>query len=380
MVWFLAILFTVPTFYIIQIYWRKNSLKEVVFERKFDKRVVFPGDSFYMDVSLTNYKLLPLPWIKITSDIPEAFQILGQKIYKAKEKLSNEHTIITSLKSYEKLTRIHEIKVNQRGYYSMLDVKISTGDYYGFLKSEKNIHLPIDLLVYPEIKPIQKLITIPVKPYGKWNVKRWLYPDLMDIIGSRDYTANESFSDIDWIATSKLNKLQVKQYDYNAKNSVMIFLDIRTHTNDWKFKDFEIVEKGIEICAGLTEVFHQEKVDVGFATNSKLLGGNNQYMILPRNGLKQKMLILDTLARMSYYKKQDFSEFIHFNGKKLNKNDVIVYITPYLNEETKSHLNRLKSKGFACKIIYLKEKQSGDELGLMGEIEILYMNRGDANA
>ena len=150
-----------------EFYWRKNSLKQVVFERKFDKRVVFTGDSFYMDVSLTNYKLLPLPWIKITSDIPEAFQILGQKIYKAKEKLNNEHTIITSLRSYEKLTRINEIKVNSRGYYSMLDVNISAGDYYGYLKSVTSIYLTLDLLVYSELNSVQQLLDLILPQTGK---------------------------------------------------------------------------------------------------------------------------------------------------------------------------------------------------------------------
>ncbi len=380
MVWFLAILFTIPAFWFIQIYWDRRSLDSVEFNRHFDRKAIFCGESVKMTISLANFKLLPLPWIRITSDIPERFKIEGQKIYESTEKLDNEYAIITSLRSYEKLTRIHEIKVDQRGYYAMFDVQLAAGDYYGFLKTVKHIHLPINLIVYPTIKPVEHLLLSPVRPNGKWRVKRWILPDVMDVMGSREYTYSEAFSDIDWLATAKVGELQVKQYDFNAKKTAMIFLDIRTHTKDWKFKDYELIEKGIEIAAGLTEICYQEKVDFGFATNSKLLGGETRSIIVPSGGLKQKMRVLEMLAKMSYYKKQDFGEFIQFNDQRMKKEDIIIYIGAFLNDDTKSHLNRLIAKGYACKIIFLKEQGQSDFIGLRKEIEIVYMNRGETDA
>lgn len=380
MVWFLAILFTIPAFWIIQRYWTSQSLKGIAFQRSFDRQAIFSGEKVNLTLSLGNFKLLPLPWIRITADIPETFRIQGQKIYETKEKLSNEHAIITSLRSYERLTRIHEVEVTQRGYYTLLDVKIAAGDYYGFLKSEQRIHMPLNLTVYPLIKPVESLLAFPKKAGGQQQVRRWILPDVMDVVGSRDYTYNEPFSDIDWLATARVGKMQVKQYAFNAKKSAMIFLDVRTHTRDWKFKDRELIEHGIEIAAGLTEVFYQEKVDFGFATNSKLLGSENRSILGVDHGLGQKMRVLEMLARMSYYQKQDFSEFIRFNYKKLKVDDVIFYVTAYLNEASRAHLNHLSAKGFKCKIIYLKERADNDRQGLRPEIDLLYMERGDSDA
>ncbi|MBN2259443.1 MAG: DUF58 domain-containing protein [Clostridiales bacterium] len=354
-------------------------MKNIVFERKLNVDRVFPGIPVDMTFMLANYKILPLPWIKITADIPENFNISNQKIYKTKEKLSNEHTIITSLRSYEKLTRKYEVIVEKRGYYSLLDVKITSGDYYGILKSEKNIHLPVTLIVYPRLVPIEKIGLMPLKPSGKWHVKRWIFPDVLDVSGSRDYTYSEPFSDIDWISTAKMNKLQVKKYDYNAKRSAVIFIDIRTHENDWQFHDRDMVETEIEIGASLVDYFYNEKIEFGIATNSKLMGGTDKELLNPKTGLKHKMNALEMMAGMSYYKRQSFSQFMNYNGKKLNKEDVIVYITAYLDDEIKKHLNYLDGKGFRCKIIIVRPQQSEDNIGLKKTVDIVYRVGGKLN-
>lgn len=380
MVWFFAILFSIPAFWIIQSLWRRRSLESVVFERTLDRGAVFSGDTVSLMLTLGNFKLLPLPWIRITSDIPETFEMIGQKVHATKEKLNNDHAIITSLRSYEKLTRIHEIRVPQRGYFVLRDVKLEAGDYYGFLKTAKQIHLPLALTVYPSIKPVDTLMFDPLKPGGDLPVKRWIHPDRMDVVGSREYTGNEPFSSIDWQATAKTGALQVKQYGFNAVRSAMVFLDVRTHTRDWKYKDRELIERGIEIAAGLTEQFYQEGVAFGFATNSKLVGDDPQSLLPVGHGLSQKMRVLEMLAHMSYYQKQDFSDFMRFNYRRLKPEDVIIYVTAYLNEESRAQLNYLSGKGFNCKVVFLKEESPQDRLGLKENVALLYMKRGDSVA
>ena len=56
--------------------WKRLSLRNVEYERTFDKSRAFPGETISMQVRLTNRKVLPLSWIETTDEIPTALPLV----------------------------------------------------------------------------------------------------------------------------------------------------------------------------------------------------------------------------------------------------------------------------------------------------------------
>ena len=55
--------------------WNCWSLRGVEYERAFDKRRAFPGETFVMTLRVTNRKPLPLSWLEINDAVPMALPL-----------------------------------------------------------------------------------------------------------------------------------------------------------------------------------------------------------------------------------------------------------------------------------------------------------------
>jgi len=351
--------------------WDLWSVKKVQYKRYFDKNKAFEGDVLTLTTEIINKKLLPLPWIEVVTHIPDSIVFDNQKVKSIRYTRKKLYSIITSLFSFQRVRKTDTFKCIRRGYYNFNDdIKIITGDYFGMSNGKLILKHPIELTIYPKVQPLETLIIPYKRPQGEISVKRWILEDPMQIVGVRQYTNRDSFNSIDWKATAKLNSLHVKKYDFTAEPSVTVFLNVQTNKIHWVENDAEFIENGIRIAASITNKGIKEKVPIGFASNAYLKGYKNNDFISPSSNKKQEMLILDSLARISYERQIPIEKLVSSKAKLMGNNNVIIIITSFISDELKKELNYLAKSRYIIKIIL--PNNNLNLVGLHKNIEIMY--------
>ncbi len=370
----MGIVITIFTLLIIMFFilnrWDKIALKNLEYKRYLDKERVFIGEPVRLTTEITNNKFLILPWIEVNANVPIEIDFKDQRIVEHNNKSEKVYKVVTSLLSYQRIKKHNTIYCNKRGYYSFHDIKMSVGDFFGFAVAEKEIHYPMKLIVYPEVKPLGQLIIPSKSIQGQSSVRRWIIPDNIAIIGAREYTPYDSFNTIDWKATARTNKLHVKKLDYTADPSMIILLNVQTSDIYWQNVNPDFIEKGIDIAASIVQEAIDEKIDVGYSSNAFFYGEKRDVFIKPKNGRNQKMIIFDALAKTSYLPIDSFDEFLNKNMRLIDKNNVIVMITPHITDELIKKINQMIKSGYNINLILLDNYLNIE--GLCKEVDVIY--------
>ncbi|MGF7056385.1 DUF58 domain-containing protein [Brassicibacter mesophilus] len=349
--------------------WDKISFKNIEYKRYLDKERVFINEKVKMTTEIVNRKLLPLPWIEVRAEIPNEFILKDQKVTMINEKSKKIYRVITSLISFQRIKRYNTLYCNKRGYYSVYDTKLSIGDIFGFATAEKYISYPMVLIVYPEIKPLEKLVVRNNGLQGEVSVKRWIIPDNTEVIGAREYTSSDSFNAIDWKTTARVGNLYVKKFDFTADPSIVTILNVQTSKVHWQDVKTDIIEKGIDLIAAITQKAINEKISIGYTSNAYFNGENQELFIEPRIGLSQKTIILEALAKTSYTRRISIEELFKSKIKCFSFKSTIVLLTAYISDGLRTELNYYAKHGYRIKLILLDS--SVEVNSLVKNIEVL---------
>lgn len=334
--------------------WKKIAFKNFEFKRSIDKMRVFPNEEITMYTEMVNRKFTPLSWIEVNCEVPISFDFKDQTTMELSNKRTLEYKVVTSLFSYQRVRRKNKFSCGKRGYYMIGNSIIKSGDYLGMAEAEIWHDHDIEIVVYPEVKPISTLLIQKNSPQGDLSVKRWILPDPMITVGVREYTSRDSFKDIDWKASARYSKLHVKRFDYTSEQSMMLYVDVQTADRLFDNGDEEAVDIAIDIAASICEEASKEKIAVGYATNGTIVGASYEH-ILPKHKVGQKMILFEAMARTSYYRAKPISEMIEKYSKYTSYDCTSVIITAKMTEEICLTINHMAKRGHKIKLILIKE-------------------------
>lgn len=319
--------------------WMRFVLKGLKFVRTIDEDTAYVGDRILVTVESYNYKILPIPWIRYNEDIPQHMLVHGPKLDVTKTKLNNDLITVTSLFSFQKITRRYFVEPTQRGDYFFKDVEIEVGDYFGAHKRRVKFEANHRLIVYPKVYPLKSLIHLDNNPQGEVSVKRWIMPDPIDVTGTRAYTGREPFHAIDWRATAKINELQVKQYDFHADPALMVVLSLQTNDIEWFERDNQQAERLILVAASIIEAACPE-IAVGLSMTATLSSGESLF-IKPKRSYHQRMYLMDALAKATYYNTCSLDVLLHRITRQSQPYQTVVVIAAILNATVIDSMNKM---------------------------------------
>lgn len=355
----------------------RAALKRVEFDRAFLPNRITVGQGSVVQTTVYNRKWLPLPWFRIRTIVPWQFQFETSKTVHLRQDDSCEHIVVSSLLFYEKLIRKDQFTVSKRGYYTLDGLSFETGDLLGGTSAQMTVEKPIALWVYPEVVPLSKLVMPSASMSGPVSIKRWIMPDPISPIGARDYTCQDPFSAIDWKATARVNRLQVKQLDYTANRNIMLFLDVQTQPVFWQDIRKDAVEAAVSIVVSLITESMSCKIPVGLAVNNLALDGRRIVQHPTGLGTYHYTALMDTVAMVTPHRSEEMSSILNHYCNNLAMHTVLVMITPFLSEDLKRVLNHIAKKGYLIKVFDLSLPTVQDK-GLLPTIEIFRL-RGDAD-
>ncbi len=267
-VWFLLI---VGALVLIQMeFFHIVGLRKVEYRRFWQKNEVYEGDKNEMVEVLENRKSIPIPWLRVESQISPHIRFKKEANYDVLHE--QFHRSAFFMRGYKRIRRRHEVVCAHRGWYVLRQASLTGGDLFGLMRRSKDVAGTSELYVYPApIDPGESLESL--KFQGDIAMRRWILPDPILVSGIRDYLPGDPLKDIHWRATARAGKLQVKVRDFTVTPKILILLNVQYSEILWGAMEpdqQEFIEQGVRIAAHLTSWAVESGMECGLWCNGQL--------------------------------------------------------------------------------------------------------------
>ena len=341
---------------IISLVWNRLALEEVSYERRLPQRSAFVGEVVQMTVTLTNRKPLPLAWVRVDDDVPDALQVVhGDVNPQAYNKVQSLHHS-TSMAWYERIRWDYRLLCTRRGLYHIGPARFESGDPFGFLRSRKREPHRDSLLVYPRVVPLDELGIPADRPLGDVRGGIRIFQDPTRPWGLRDYQRGDPLKTMDWKATAKAQRLQVRNYEPSSSFTVILVVAVDTSKPYWAAYSTEALERVVTAAASVAGYAAEQHYSVGLFSNDMPIQADRAMTVPPSRGRGHLSVILGALATTRAYAVGPMATQLAQYAGRFPMGATLAVTTAFLPPEFVSTLGLLKGRGYKIVVFYV-----GDE-------------------
>lgn len=335
-------------------WWKRVALLGVTYERDFHRDRVFPGEPVDMTLTITNRKPVPLTWLQFRDQSPVAPEDAGKLAIIASE-IRDSYTLETSLSinAYEQTSRTVRLRFPRRGFYRIGPVRYLSGDIFTLFTIEREHQYLDQLIVYPNVWPLETL-SLPAKEmFGEINVRRSLFTDPLKTQGIRDYQPQDRFRDVHWKATARRGNLQTKVYDPSSGMSVVVFLNVATFPKHWMGFDPDLLERAVSVSASIASYAADKRWSIGLFANGSVPRSDQPIRVPPGRSPDQLMRVLEALAAVTEFATGSIELMMNRESTRLPWSATFVLVTGVVTEAILVDLVRLKEAGRRVTLVSL---------------------------
>lgn len=351
----LCVLFVIIFLYFLQgkIY-ASRCFNKVTTDIKFKNNGVFEGEVTELKEKIYNKKILPLWWLTAKYKISRNIEFQEKK--NINQGNDNYRQDFFSIGAYEKVNKTFKIVGAKRGYYTIDEVELHSGDLFGLYKLMATFECNANIHVYPKLIEKNELRFNFNSLNGEILAKRNIMEDPFQLRGIREYQPFDTMKMVNWSASAKTGELKVNEYDFTASQEIIIFLNVEKY-NAWD-KDI-LVEKGISLAASMVTELIEQGMKVGLCSNGVDMLTGEKITILPSAGVNQNIRFYESLARLDVKNvSEQLSETIQREAMKTSNNKIFIIISHYIGESLKAQVSVLRRKSNLIKWIVPIEKYS----------------------
>jgi uncharacterized protein (DUF58 family) len=354
------LLLTLFALYVLQtMLFRRFGMRSVEYERNLSVGACFQGDEISLVERLENRKWLPVPWLRVESQLPIGLLFHSQaNMDISSGSIYQNHKSFFSLMPYTKITRRHALTCMRRGVFRLESVTLSNGDLFGVTTFSSKLSFDLELVVYP--KPLAyEDMNLPSHSWqGDVTVRRWIVEDPFLTAGTREYRYGDSMRSVNWNATARSGKLQVNRHDYTADHRLFVILNVEDHEGMWDaVNDVELVEYGISMAAGLAQHAVTQGMEVGFAANAGTINDRTRPIRTEiGGGLPHLTDLYETMARLVVERLLPMHELLYLLEEQLEERTDIVLLSAYESGKLAEAIASLRMKGHSVSCIRIEKE------------------------
>ncbi len=324
-------------------WWRKHSLDQVLYRRRFHYTRAFPGESFPVTIEIENRKALPLTWLRAVDPWPMAVGPVDETALAPGN--SPEQGLLThvfSMRWYDRARRSYDLLFRKRGIYAIGKARLSSGDLFGLYEKTAEVGDVVHLTVFPALVPLASLGLTPEHPVGDQRSPRRISEDLNQPIGVRDYHPEDHFREIHWPATARTGQLQVKVFQPTSAQVMVLCLNVSTYHRYWEGVYPALLEHMLSVAATLVEAGIARGYRVGMISNGCLANSDQPFRIPPGRSPAQLAHLLGALAGVTPVTVAPFEQLLLREIPRIPLGATLLILTALTSQELVETILRLK--------------------------------------
>lgn len=338
--------------------WSHLSVARLSCRRQLSERRVFPGETIQVKLQVANRKPLPLPWVRVDDQIPQAFHCASTAPGEKPGSVVIRRT--AAMLWYSSVKWKYELPCSKRGFYPLGPTVISSGDILGLYSRSFHADLEDHIIVYPKIFPVGPLEIPSRQPMGGPKSEYRLFQDPTRPIGVRDYQQGDTLRHVHWKASARRQALQVKIFEPTTTSKVALFLSMDSFIHNDSFSE-ETFELGISAAASLAYQVMEKGIPAGLFVNTQKVDTCQPVSIAPSGSRDQLTDILEALAKVTASSCGPFENFLDKELEVLHAGTTVILIFAKPPDSLPLLIPSLKERGFRLMVFLIGE---GDFLPL----------------
>lgn len=207
--------------------YRKHALSDLSFHVSFSRPIAQCGEIIEVIEVAQNNKRLPLPFILLKFESPDAFHFLDMSNTSVSDLFYREDML--TMKPFSRHTRRIKVRCVKRGLYSFVRVNVSTSDLLLLEKITHTFDNDASITILPEKITPPEMETLLSVSYSDLMARRTPLTDPMSFSGIREYRPEDPMRDINWTATAKAGDFMVNQTTSTCHRQVSIFVNLESY-------------------------------------------------------------------------------------------------------------------------------------------------------
>lgn len=231
-----------------------------------------------------------------------------------------------------------------RGYYRLQESVICGGDFFGFIERRKVISLSDDILVYPSYQHVNHWPLGDGSFSGTIHVSHRRSDDVAAVRGVREYQRGDRLSQIHWRASARGTGLKTKEFEHQAMNQAVFFLDVEKNS----YPASDLFELAVKVTASLIAYANRNQYHYGLVFKQK-----ERMSIDPGLSHAHFLRVFDQLARVMPEGSDSFSRVIGREALEQSQGVTLMMVTPRLDKELVARLVSLVQRGRRVQLFHI---------------------------
>ncbi|MFC5467404.1 DUF58 domain-containing protein [Cohnella suwonensis] len=339
---------------------RLAGLKSVAYDRSFSQSRVHAGESTWMRETIANGRRLPLPWVRVESQLP------AQLVFKnaqadmsihSGDRLQN-HASLFTIPGYTEIVRKHEIVCPARGKFRIDSYTLTSGDIVGFPGRSVRQPASLEIVVYPRLKRIDDF-PLEVRRYVQ-SVRSMISPireDAMYVAGIRPYRPGDSFRMVNWSATAKTGQLLVHRRESMQDNDLTLILnaELLDRANNARMTA-ESFEEAVSYAASAAQYIIGGGGKAGLIFNGEVDGYDAPVFRAPeRSGAAHMDALLEAMAGFKPETRLGLSFLLKQLLGERQRGKHYLLVTAFIDSQERQLVRELREQGNGVELLLFVE-------------------------
>lgn len=410
-------------------YYGKHGFDNLVYTARFSAGEVCAGDDVYLYEEIENRGRLPLPYIKIDTELPDGLEFVllessivpkenadaktsksgmklsagmsGSRDAKApgtgirRTKRTGSIQSMFVLKPYAKVRRRWRVYCRRRGDYALLGALVTGNDILGIQMHSKRIELPDSKGTHLTVLPCPESLA------GNFASSKYLCGDAITnvcpvtdpvrICGSRDYETSDPMNRINWKSTAVHGHLMTNVEEKTVRHRFSVLFNMNSREIEAqpdRPSDEDAIERCAIVCASVLDRIAAEDVPVSLFINSDPLQieganavssdevGGKVALCGPFKGRRDMIFALRTIAKLRMnisVPAEKMFDHIVMNPEFYSENENLIVITSYLDGRMANMSEALAKKG--VHVIFYVTTSRNTMMSVPEELDVYYSLR-----
>jgi len=338
-------------------------------ERRVSRNILRQGEVTEVDVTVTNRRGFPIPWI------------FFEDLYPADFARNGDNTCLTILMPGRSIAMRYSLTCPRRGYHRIGPIMMESGDLFGLQKRFRTGQQQNYISVLPTVAYIDTFNVSSRRPQGPVRIANRIYDDPTRIVGVREYMPGDPLNRIHWKASARTGQLFSKVQEPSSVTGGTLILDLHEDSYVPERRD-ERMELAITTTASIAYLLQVSGEQVGMLTNARDAAEVARYEVESRQALSRRdagecivgeaesdrlnplqVPTLRTTAQAQYVI-ENLARVIHTNGltidkvilaefERLPRDAALLPVVPEVTEQLALTLASMKLSGFNVSVFLI---------------------------